>query len=211
MVARLSACFIRDVAAAVEAVPDALDRQCHALFSPAGSEAALRVLLPPPWKLVPRQESSVGAVLDLSVTAFLADGHDCAIMVNGDSPTLPTTLVEQAIAALRAPGDRLVLGPALDGGYCLIGLKRRHPRLFEAIAWSTPTVLATTLERAAEIGLPVTLLPMWYDVDEAEDFHRLQAELAGDAPPAGLVVKGGPARHTRALLAEWASAQAAAQ
>jgi uncharacterized protein len=160
---------------------------------------------------VPRQESSVGAVLDLSVAAFLAEGHDCAIMVNGDSPTLPTALVEQAIAALRAPGDRLVLGPALDGGYCLIGLKRRHPRLFEDIAWSTPTVLATTLARAAEIGLPVTLLPMWYDVDDAEDFRRLEAELASDAPVAGLAVKGGPARHTRALLAEWAGAQAAAQ
>ncbi len=207
MVARLSACFIQDVAAALEAVPGALDRQLYALFSPAGSEAALRMLLPPPWALVPREEASVGALMDGSLTAFLADGHDCAILVNGDSPTLPTGLITQAIAALRQTDDRVVLGPALDGGYYLIGLKRPHPRLFQGIAWSTPDVLASTLQRAEEIGLPATLLPAWYDVDDAEDFRRLQGELAGQAPCA---TAGGPARHTRALLAKWAGGSAAA-
>ena len=208
MVQRLSACFIRDVAAALEAVPQALGRQLYALFSPAGSEAPLRALLPSPWTLVPRQEASVGTVLQTSMAAFLADRHDCAIMVNGDSPTLPSEFIEQAIATLRAPGDRVVLGPALDGGYYLVGLKRPHPRLFQDIAWSTPDVLTRTLERAEEIGLPATLLPMWYDVDEPQDFLRLQAELAGQAPCLGAGGTSGPARHTRALLAEWAGARA---
>ena len=200
MIASLSACFIRDVAAALEAVPAALDRQFYALFSPAGSEAALRALLPSPWMLLPRQEASVGVVLEASVAAFLGAGHDCTILVNGDSPTLPTDFILQAISALRAPGDRVVLGPARDGGYYLVGLKRPHPRLFQDIAWSTPEVLARTLERAAEIGLPATLLPLWYDVDEPGDLLRLQAELDGRAP-----CPGGPARHTSALLAGWAA------
>ncbi len=207
MVARLSACFIRDVAAALEAVPSPLGRQLYALYSPAGSEVALRALLPPPWRLVLRQATSVGAVLDLSMTAFLADGHDCAIMVNSDSPTLPTDFIVEAIAALRAPGDRVALGPALDGGYYLVGLKRPHPRLFHDIAWSTPDVLARTLERAQEIGLPVTLLPRWYDVDEPQDVVRLQKEFAGQAPSLTSGVTGGPALHTRALLADWAAAE----
>jgi len=198
MAAQLSACFIRDVAAALEALPVALGRRFYAVFTPEGSEAALRPLLPPHWALVVRQGANVGEVLDASTTAFLADGHDCAIAVNADSPTLPTAFVAQAIAALRAPGDRLVLGPALDGGYYLIGLKRPHPRLFQDITWSTPDVLARTCDRAAEIDLPVTLLPMWYDVDDGADFARLQAEMAGQAPR---FVAGGPARHTRALLA----------
>lgn len=207
MVARLSACFIRDVAAALEAVPSPLGRKLYALYSPAGSEASLQALLPAPWMLVLRQAASVGSVLDLSMTAFLADGHDCAIMVNSDSPTLPTAFIVEAIAALRAPGDRVVLGPALDGGYYLVGLKRPHPRLFEDIAWSTPDVLACTLERAQEIGLPVTLLPTWHDVDEPQDFLRLQKEFAGQAPSPDSGVTGGPARHTRALVAEWAGAE----
>ena len=207
LVARLSACFIRDVAAALEAVPSPLGRQFYALYSPEGSEAALRALLPPPWTLALRQAASVGSVLDLSMTAFLADGHDCAIMVNSDSPTLPTDFIVEAIAALRAPGDRVVLGPALDGGYYRVGLKRPHPRLFQDIAWSTPDVLARTLDRAREIGLPAVLLPGWYDVDEPQDFHRLQEEFAGHAPCTSGVT-GGPALHTRALLAEWAGAEA---
>lgn len=210
MAQRLSACFIRDVAVALEAIPEGLGRQLYALFSPAGSEAVLRVLLPPPWTLVPRQEASVGTVLQASMAAFLADGHDCAIMVNGDSPTLPTAFVEQAIAALREPGDRVVLGPARDGGYYLVGLKRPHPRLFEDIAWSTPEVLACTLQRAEEIGLPVVMLPTWYDVDEPHDFLRLQAELSGQAPSRGAAVTSGPAHHTRAFLAAWTAAQAVA-
>ncbi|WP_198375949.1 TIGR04282 family arsenosugar biosynthesis glycosyltransferase [Neoroseomonas rubea] len=210
MAQRLSACFIRDVAAALEAVPEPLGRQLYALFSPAGSEAELRALLPPPWTLVPRQAASVGSVLQVSTAAFLAHGHDCAIMVNGDSPTLPADFVERAIAALREPGDRAVLGPARDGGYYLVGLKRPHPRLFEDIAWSTPEVLACTLRRADEIGLPVVMLPTWYDVDEPQDFLWLHAELSGQATGFGAAVASGPAHHTRAFLAAWTEAQAVA-
>ncbi len=208
MTQRLAACLIRDVAAALEAVPESLGRQLYALFSPAGSEALLRPLLPSPWTLVARQETSVGIVLQTSMAAFLADGHDCAIMVNGDSPTLPTAFVVQAIAALREPGDRVVLGPARDGGYYLVGLKRPHPRLFEDIAWSTPEVLACTLRRATDIGLPVVMLPPWYDVDEPEDLLRLQAELSADADGIAVGSRAGPAQHTRAFLAAWVQAQA---
>ncbi|WPB86427.1 TIGR04282 family arsenosugar biosynthesis glycosyltransferase [Sediminicoccus rosea] len=210
MVARLSGCFIRDVAAALEAVPSPLGRQLYALYSPAGSDVLLRALLPPPWTLVLSHAQSVGAVLDMSMAAFLGDGHDCAIMVNGDSPTLPTDFIVEAIAALRAPGDRVVLGPALDGGYYLVGLKRPHPRLFEDIAWSTPDVLACTVERARELGLPVMLLPRWYDVDEPQDVLRLQREFAGQAPCLNSGMTGGPAPHTRALLAEWAGGERSA-
>ena len=53
-------------------------------------------------------------------------GHDCVLLVNGDSPTLPPRLLVQAIETLREPGDRMVLGPASDGGYYLIGLKHPH-------------------------------------------------------------------------------------
>lgn len=211
MTQRLSACLIRDVAAALEAIPESLGRQLYALFSPAGSEELLRPLLPPPWKLVARQEASVGIVLQTSMAAFLADGHDCAIMVNGDSPTLPTAFVAEAIAALREPGDRVVLGPARDGGYYLVGLKRPHRRLFEDIAWSTSEVLACTLRRAAEISLPVVRLPPWYDVDEPEDLLRLQAELSAGVHGTGAAARAGPAHHTRAFLAAWAKTQAVAR
>lgn len=204
--ASLSACFIQDVAAAVEAVPEAVGRQGYAIYAPAGSEAALRPLLPPGWGLVQRQDADLGVVLLSSLAGFLAEGHDCALVINADSPTLSPLLVAAAIAALRAPGDRLVLGPAADGGYYLVGLKRPHARVFQEVRWSTPEVLSTTLGRAAEIGLPVALLPLWYDVDDAESLALLEAEIAGRALP--FAGAGGPAVHTRAFLARHGRAAA---
>jgi glycosyltransferase A (GT-A) superfamily protein (DUF2064 family) len=73
----------------------------------------------------------------------------------------------------------MVLGPASDGGYYLIGLKHPHKHLFTQIAWGTEIVARTTCERAAEIGLAVTLLPEWYDVDDLKTLRWLQDELAG--------------------------------
>jgi uncharacterized protein len=209
-VAELSACFIRDIAATLDQLAPTVGASRIAIYSPAGSEAALRPLLPAHWRLFFQQASTIGEVLHASTSAFLAEGHDCALVVNADSPTLPGRVVEQAVAALREPGERVVFGPASDGGYYLIGLKRPQPRLFEDITWSTPTVLAQSRERAAEVGLPVTLLPMWYDVDDAETLAVLQAELAGTPPsfaPPGLA--GGAAPHTHALLASGLRAGAA--
>ena len=65
----------------------------------------------------------------------------------------------------------------------VLGLKAPHRRLFEAIDWSTERVAAQTLARAAEIGLPVEILPTWYDVDDRASLHRLVAEvLHGETP-----------------------------
>jgi len=91
----------------------------------------------------------------------------------------------------------MVLGPASDGGYYLIGLKRAHPRLFTDIAWGTDTVARSTCERAAEIGLATTLLPEWYDVDDIETLGWLKDELAGHSTR---FRAGGPAPASRAFL-----------
>ena len=205
--AALSACFIRDTALALDMVPGCVGRTNHALYAPEGSVEALRPLLPPGWGAVARDDPDFGKVLLGGMAAFLgpeAGGrHDCAVIVNSDSPTLPPALVTAAIAALRAPGDRLVLGPATDGGYTLVGLKAPHARVFADIRWSTPEVLATSLRRAEEIGLPVTLLPTWYDVDDAATFAVLRAEFAGRAPDfATPCMAAAPAPHTRRFLAE---------
>ncbi|MCA3382517.1 MAG: TIGR04282 family arsenosugar biosynthesis glycosyltransferase [Roseomonas sp.] len=205
--AQLSACFIRDVAETLAALPATLPRQCYALFSPAGTEAALRELLTPDWQLIPREADNVGQVLEASLKALLQAGHDSVIFMNSDSPSLPAILIEEAITALRADGDRVVLGPSLDGGYYLIGLKGFHPALFRNMAWSTAAVFTETCARAAQMGLPVHVLHEWYDVDEAQDFHRLKAECGGQPPFPDAVVQGGPARYTRALLAAWTAAE----
>ena len=110
-------------------------------------------------------------------------------------------LLAEALRGLGLePGDRVVLAPASDGGYVLIGLKAEHPELFADIPWSTPAVYAATVARAEAAGLPVAMLPMWYDIDDAETFAILQAELAGQPLPFETALRGGPALATRALL-----------
>src|SRR5262249_40111558 len=108
---------------------------------------------------------------------LLSDGYESAAIMNSDSPTLPPEYLKQTFDLLAQPGDRVVLGPADDGGYYLIGLKHPHRPLFDGVTWSTNLVLNQTLERARQIGLDVALLPEWYDVDGASDFERLVREL----------------------------------
>jgi rSAM/selenodomain-associated transferase 1 len=194
----LSACFLRDVAAAIEAVPETLGRRGYAVYAPAGTEQVLRELFPEKFGLLLKADDDLGDALFDATRDLLLAGHDCVVLVNGDSPTLPSGFLVQAIEALRNPGDRLVLGPASDGGYYLIGLKRPHRRLFTQIEWGTETVFNRTCERAAEIGLTTTLLPEWYDIDDAKTLGWLRDELAGRSTR---FRSGSPASSTRAFLA----------
>jgi rSAM/selenodomain-associated transferase 1 len=125
-----------------------------------------------------------------------AGEHELVAAVGSDHPSLPVERVDEAFAAL-AEGAPVVLGPADDGGYYLIGVRRGalSPRLFEEIPWSGPRVLDTTLQRCRELGLEPRLLPVQPDVDTPEDLARLASELA--AGPAARCPR------TTALLASW--------
>ena len=197
--AELSACFLRDVAAAIEAVPIELGRKGYGVYAPAGTEAELRDLFPPGFGLMLQVAQELGSALFGAARDLLAAGHDGVLLVNGDSPTLPPGYLVSAIEMLRQPGDRIVLGPAADGGYYLIGLKHPHSHLFGNIAWGTATVAQTTRQRAAELGLAVVELPEWYDIDDAETLGWLRAEIAGHP---GRFRDGGRALATRALISK---------
>ena len=197
--AELSACFLRDLAATIGSVPSRLGSRGVAVYAPAGGEALLRPLLPPTFDFLLQTGRDLGAVLLGATEALLEKDHQCVLLVNGDSPTLPVRLIMQAIEALRGSDDCIVLGPASDGGYYLIGLKRPHARLFEGVNWGTASVFAETRARAEEIGLPVALLPEWYDVDDEETLRWLRQELAGRS---ARFADGAPAPRTRAYLAK---------
>ena len=194
----LSACFLRDVAAAVNAVPERLGHRGYGVYAPAGAEDIMRQLLPAGFGLLLQTGGDLGQVLLGATRTLLLAEHDGVLLINGDSPTLPPRLLVQAVEALREPGDRMVLGPASDGGYYLIGLKYPHPHLFAEIAWGTETVARMTCERAAEIELTTTLLPEWYDVDDIESLRWLREELAGRSTR---FRGGGLAPASRAFLA----------
>lgn len=126
-----------------------------------------------------------------------------AIAIGSDCPELSIEIVRRAFDEIERGAD-VVLGPAADGGYYLIGLSREafDPRLFAGIRWSSSEVLATTRQRAAELGLGVVELPLASDVDTPDDVEALRARLA--ARPLACC----PA--TRAALAELAERMDAA-
>jgi uncharacterized protein len=102
---------------------------------------------------------------------MFARGYTRVLIVGTDVPSLPLDHYKQALVLLEK--NDLVLGPALDGGYYLIGLTKPVPALFDNIPWSTERVLALTCEKADGLGLATALLPEWRDIDTIDDLMSL--------------------------------------
>ena len=194
--AALNICFLRDTTAALSAA--VLDGGARAVgvYTPVGEESAYAEILPAEFELVPQRGDAFGERLIFATEDLFALGFDSVCLIDSDSPTVPQQAYEQAIAFLAQPRDRIVLGPSDDGGYYLIGLKQPHRRVFEEIDWSTERVCEQTLQRAAEIGVEVEMLPTWYDVDDRATLQRLCGELLNGANSPGF-----SAPQTRGFLA----------
>jgi rSAM/selenodomain-associated transferase 1 len=182
--AALSAAFLRDITENIALAARQAPINGYVAYAPAGHEARFdshlaagtRLLLADGSPLMPSNVQGFGRCLLHAILAMLARGHESAVVLNSDSPTLPTALLVRTATALADDGDRVVLGPADDGGYYLLGMKAAHAHLFADIAWSTDSVADTTRMRAAQLGLDVVELPTWYDVDDQAALRRLQLE-----------------------------------
>jgi len=124
----------------------------------------------------PQEGNDLGERIVRAVAAELAEGPGPVLVIGADAPHVPAGSLAEAAEAL-AEGAELVLGPAADGGYYLIGLRAPAPGLFTGIAWGGAGVLAATLARAARLGLRTHLLPPTFDVDDAADLARLRTLL----------------------------------
>jgi rSAM/selenodomain-associated transferase 1 len=175
--AALNTTFLQDMAGNLLSAGSHAAIAGYVAFAPAGTEAFFHDSLPPDIGLIDACLPNLGECLVHTITEIFARGHAAAVVLNSDSPTLPTALLVETAGTLAQPGERAVLGPCTDGGYYLLGLKTMHHRLFEDITWGTEEVAAQTLERAREVKLDVHLLPPWYDVDDVEGLRRLHDEL----------------------------------
>jgi uncharacterized protein len=196
--AEISGCFIRDIAQTIAQLEGDGEVTGYAVYTPRGSEAALRALLPAGFELTLQAEGALGVRLLQATIDLLNAGHEGAILVNADGPTLPLSILRAAVDAVRRE-DCVVLSPAFDGGYTLVGLSKPHARLFADIPWSTGAVYALTVERAHQMGLAVTNVPGWYDVDDEASLRMLEDEMAGRSPGFSRLV-GADAPATRRFL-----------
>jgi len=125
----------------------------------------------------PQRGGDLGERLAAALGDELAAGPGPVLAIGADAPHIPAAALAEAAAALAGGAD-VVLGPAADGGYYLIGLGAPAPSLFAGIAWGTSGVLEATRARAAAAGLRTYLLPPSFDVDRVADLARLRAVLA---------------------------------
>ncbi|WP_171034256.1 TIGR04282 family arsenosugar biosynthesis glycosyltransferase [Lichenicoccus roseus] len=113
-------------------------------YAPAGEEMELKpylaagsgLLLADGEGVMPDGVEGFGRSLFGAVRDLLDAGYVSACVLNSDGPTLPTAFLIRAAALPAEPGDRVVLGPAEDGGYYILGVKQPHAALFRDIAWS---------------------------------------------------------------------------
>jgi len=130
---------------------------------------------PPIAKSFVQEGQDLGQRMANAFARSFESGMEKVVLIGTDCPTLQSQHLNQAFEALT--NSDLVLGPATDGGYYLIGMKRRSDYLFEGISWSTAEVLSQTLAVATAHGLDFTLLDELSDIDTQEDWARYSSQI----------------------------------
>ncbi len=120
--------------------------------------------------LLPQQGADLGARMAAALADFLGRNYSCAVLIGSDSPDLPIGLVEQAFSVLQQV--EVVLAPATDGGYVLIGEAIHHPEIFSGIKWSSDEVLEESLRRIDRLGIRAEQLSGWDDLDDRMSLRR---------------------------------------
>ena len=139
-------------------------------FTPVDASAEIEPWVRPGWSTCPQTGGDLGERLHSAFAEHFISDAQHVIIIGSDCPDVTALDIEDAWLALE--GHDVVLGPALDGGYWLIGLRAPQPGLFTAMPWSTDRVFGETMRRAREADLRVALLRELSDVDTLADWER---------------------------------------
>ncbi|HZS49062.1 MAG TPA: TIGR04282 family arsenosugar biosynthesis glycosyltransferase [Blastocatellia bacterium] len=183
-------CFLLDTIENVSQIPGV---DVIISYTPKGTEHLFHELAPQ-CRLLLQEGDSFGPRLFSCFQNLCAEGYESVLVMDTDSPTLPHKYLEEGFEYLAAREDAGIIGPSADGGYYVIGLKKPHRAMFENITWSTEYVTAESLEQADKIGLPIHLLPEWFDVDTEAELAYLERQILNGS------IEGYSAPHTRAFF-----------
>lgn len=138
-------------------------------FSPDDAEGELRQWLGENFIFTPQGSGDLGEKLHRAFQENFDAGAERVVVIGSDCPYVTPEDIEAAWSSLAA--HDVVLGPASDGGYWLVGLRELQPVLFKNIPWSAESVLETTLTRVREAQLSFQLLHKLDDIDVLEDWQ----------------------------------------
>jgi len=144
-------------------------REVELRFAPDDAAAEIEPWLRPGWVAVPQGDGDLGARLERAFADAFAAGAERVVVIGSDCPEVKTSDVRTAWRELQT--HDVVVGPAMDGGYWLIGLRAPQPELFRGMPWSSELVLGRTLERARARGLKIQLLRILSDIDTEADWN----------------------------------------
>ncbi len=141
-------------------------------FSPQRDEAAIRAWLVQHKSFYPQTGSNLGQRMSNAFKRAFESKYKKVALIGTDCPEISRDIILQSFALLD--WHHVVLGPAYDGGYYLIGLREMFPDLFQNIAWGSEKVFTQTIEKIYAAGFSVGLLPMLRDIDRPEDLDEYQ-------------------------------------
>lgn len=141
------------------------------VFDPPDSGDWFDARVPASFALQPQAEGDLGERMRSFFEGEFAEGAKRVVLIGADSPTLDPSFVISAFLCLE--NQDIVIGPAVDGGYYLIGCRGKTPPIFGGIDWSSSRVLGQTIDRLYGVDASLSALPPWYDVDSADDWDTL--------------------------------------
>jgi rSAM/selenodomain-associated transferase 1 len=168
-VVQLYRCFVHDTLETVKRI----DTDLFICFTPVDTLPRFQGWLGSHLRFLPQNGNDLGERMRHCFATVFAHGYHHAILMGSDSPDLPEDYVTKGFSLLKT--NDVVLGPATDGGYYLIGLSNTTgtQNLFEDLPWGTSTVLQETLGKIRLMNHTVGLLPDWSDVDTITDLKHL--------------------------------------
>ncbi len=170
--AELAECFLLDTVSKAES----LQNQIIIAYTPIEKRDVLLKLLPTQKTLIEQKGANLGDRMFHALNFAFSQNADAVVMIGTDSPTFPPEFIQQAFKNLKKTDA--VLGKTEDGGFYLIGLRTVRKEIFENVEWSSPKTFRQTVRNIKNLGLKLSLLPTWFDVDLPADLERLRKDLA---------------------------------
>jgi len=129
----------------------------------------------------PQQGADLGERMKNAFAVLFNSGFREVAIIGTDSPDLPPEYISETFTMLKDEQTDLVFGPAEDGGYYLLAMRRVWEELFSGLPWSSAGLLAASVAKAKALRLDVSFLPEWHDIDTGADLLRPEL-VRGESP-----------------------------
>jgi rSAM/selenodomain-associated transferase 1 len=164
-VCQLYKCFVEDILATLSN----REYDISICYDPPEGRQQMISWLGSSFSFMPQRGVSLGERMENAFTAVFSEGVEQAVLIGSDLPDLDATIIDEAFEGLK--NHDLVVGPAVDGGYYLIGFNAGSfsPKIFHGIPWGTNQVFDITAALITKSNLSMHLLPKWQDIDTHDD------------------------------------------